>query len=269
MLKRWMLLLITGLLVTQIAGCGKNKEEEPTEVIVESAVDNTTADSDAVQSEIEELPPLVEEPKEEKEEEEEKAEEPVFGKAELVCSIPKNFEVYAGDEGLYVHKSYPNDLSSISYVISESDEDVSAIEKEEYKQMLEDDFYEAYGDEVEVIITQYKNIKVDGRPGLKIKLNYEFKGIAYEELVYMIYNKDESHIVCYTQEKGGKWAEEFENSGDSISLKSKQEKIGNPDIKCYNLCIRIFYMRKKLLTYKITSRETENCYAKKEGTSDR
>ena len=220
MLKRWMLLLITGLLLTQIVGCGNNKEKESTEVVEESAVDNTTADSDSIQSEIEELPPLVEEPEEAAEEVVED-EEAVYGEAELVCTIPKDFKAYDGDEGLYVHKSYPSDLSSISYVISESEEDVSLIEKNEYKQMLEDDFYEAYGDEVEVTITKYEKIKVDGRPGLKIKLNYEFKGIGYEELVYMIYNGSESHIVCYTQEKDGKWTEEFETSGDSISLKSK------------------------------------------------
>lgn len=223
MMKRWMLILVSGLLLTQSIGCGKNKEQEPTEVIEESAVDNPTADSDSIQSEIEELPPLVEEPAQEPEKEtaQEAEEEPVYGAAELVCAIPQGFKAHEGDEGLYVHKSYPNDLSSISYVISESSEDVSAISKEDYKAMLEGDFYESYGDEVEVTINQYKNIKVDGRPGLKIKLSYEFKGIEYEELIYMIYNKEESHIVCYTQEKGGKWTQEFEDSGDSISLKSK------------------------------------------------
>ncbi len=222
MLKRWMLILVTVLCIVPAAGCG-NKKEEATEVIEESAVDNPTADSDSIQSEIEELPPLVEEPAQEPEKEtaQEAEEEPVYGEAELVCSIPQGFKAHEGDEGLYVHKSYPNDLSSISYVISESSEDVSAISKEDYKAMLEEDFYEAYGDEVEVTINQYKNIRVDGRPGLKIKLSYEFKGIEYEELVYMIYNKEESHIVCYTQEKGGKWTQEFEDSGDSISLKSK------------------------------------------------
>lgn len=217
MFKRWMLLLITGLFLTQIIGCGNNKNQESTEVIEESAVDNTTADSDNVQSELEELPPIVEEPEGAATDDE----QPVFGEAELVCSIPEGFEAYEGDEGLYVHKSYPSDLSSISYVISESEEDVSAIEKNDYKKMLEEDFYESYGDEVDVSITEYEKIKVDGRNGLKIKLDYAFKGIEYEELIYMIYNGDESHIVCYTQEKDGKWTEEFETSGDSISLKSK------------------------------------------------
>lgn len=214
MYKRWMLLLITGLLLTQV-GCGNKESKESTEVIEESAVDNTTADSDNVQSDVEELPSLVEET-------EETDDEPVvFGEAELTCSLPQGFKALDGEEGMYVHKSYPNDLSSISYVISEDTEDVTLIEQEEYKQMLEEDFYESYGDEVEVIITQYKKIKVDGRNGLKIKLNYEFKGIAYEELIYMIYNGNESHILCYTQEKDGKWAEAFEESGDSISLKAE------------------------------------------------
>ncbi len=210
MLKRWMLLLITGLFLTQVIGCGNQKKQESTEVVEESAVDNTTADSDSIQ--LEELPPLTEEAEEQS---------AVFEDAELTCIMPKGFEIYEDDEGFYVHKSYPSDLSNISYIISESEEDISLIEKSEYKKMLEADFYESYGDEVDVSITQYEKIKVDGRNGLKIKLNYQLKKIEYEELIYMIFNGDESHIICYTQEKGGKWMEEFEASGDSISLKSK------------------------------------------------
>ena len=223
MLKRWMLLLVTGMLLVTVTGCG-NKNQEPTEVIVESAVDNTTADSDNIQVEvetdIEELPPLEEAAPAENQTkaEEVKEEEFVYEPAEISCSMPSGFVADSEEPGLYLHKSYPKDVSSISYVISESGEDVSQLKLEDYRTALEADFLESYGDEVKVSVTQYDKITVDKRPGLKIKLHYEFKGVVYEQLIYMIYNGTESHILSYTQEKDGKWMEKFEESGDSIRL---------------------------------------------------
>ena len=44
-----MLILVTGMLAVQIAGCGGKGNNETTEVENESAVDNSTADSDNIQ----------------------------------------------------------------------------------------------------------------------------------------------------------------------------------------------------------------------------
>lgn len=221
MLKRWMLLLVTGMLLTTMAGCG-NKNQESTEIIEESAVDNTTADSDSIQAELEkdlqDLPPLTETVETQQAEEVEEVTEDVFEPAEISCTMPKGFVADADEPGLYLHKTYPKDISTISYVISESEEDVTAVSAEEYKALLEADFLDAYGDEVNVNVTTYNKIKIDKRPALKVKLNYEFKGVVYEQLIYMIYNGTESHILSYTQEKDGKWMETFEESGDSIKL---------------------------------------------------
>lgn len=217
MLKRWTLLLVTGLLLTQMVGCG-SKNQESAEVTLESAVGKTTADSDTIQSELEELPPLEEAVK--VEEQAKPIVNTVYEPAEISCSIPNGFVMDEEEPGLYLHKSYPKDISSISYVVSESEEDVSEIKLQDYRAMLEADFLEVYGDEVLVSITQYDEIEVDKRPGLKVKLHYEFKGVVYEQLIYMIYNGDESHILSFTQEKDGKWMEKFEECGESIRLVS-------------------------------------------------
>ncbi len=209
--KRWMLLVLASLMLFQITGCGK-KNEETTEIVEESAVDNTTADSDDIQ-EVADLPEVPS-----KVVEEESAKEPVYMPGNLMVDLPKGFVAYEDEEGMYVHKSYPKDLSSISYVISESTEDVTEIKQEDYQAMLEADFLANYGDDVTVNISMYKDIRVDGRDGLKIMLNYEFKGVVYEQLIYMIYNGDESHILSFTQEEGSGWMDEFEACGDAISL---------------------------------------------------
>lgn len=209
MYKKWMLILITGMLAVQIMGCGRTGSNGPTEVENGSAVDNTTADSDNIQNGTEaEMP------------EEEEDDTPVFfGDAELTCELPRGFRQYQDEEGMYVHKNYPSDLSTISYVISESEEDITQMKQEEFADLLEADYYDAYGDVVEIHVIEYKNIQIDGRNGLRIKFEYEFKGVEYEQLMYAIYNGDETHILNYTQEKGGKWMDAFEESAASISLR--------------------------------------------------
>lgn len=209
MYKKWMLMLITGMLAVQIVGCGGTDNNEPTDIVNESAVDNTTADSDNVQSDMGEDGLL----------EEEEDETPmVFGDAELSCELPRGFRPYQNEEGMYVHRSYPTDLSTISYVISESDEDITQMTQDEFAKLLQDDYFNAYGDIVEIHVTEFENIRIDGRHGLRIKFEFEFKGVEYEQLMYAIYNGDETHILNYTQEKDGDWMDEFEKSAATISL---------------------------------------------------
>lgn len=209
--KKCMMMLIAGMLLI-VAGCSNqsnmNTSEETTE---ESAVDNTTADSD--DNEVDSEAVLAVDPGETDTET-----SVSFNSAGLTCILPKGFKQYEDEVGLYVYKNYPTDISTISYVISESDIDISQMTQEEYKTKLEAGYMEDYGDVVVINITEYYKITVDGRNGLKIMLNYEFKGIEYEQLIYMLYNGVESHILNYTQEKGGKWMEKFLESGASIAF---------------------------------------------------
>lgn len=214
MYKKLILLLVTVLLMTQVIGCGNGNDQESTEAN-ESAVDTSTADSSDV--DLEKLPELSS-----VDQTEDSVDiTAVYEEADLLCVLPKGFVAYEGEEGVYVHKSYPGDTSTISYVISESDEDITQMTREEYKNLCEEDFLESYGDEATIEINSYESIRVDGRNGLKIKLEYELKGVDYEQLVYIIYNGTETHILNYTQEKDGGWMKEFEESGDSLSFKAR------------------------------------------------
>ena len=210
MYRKWMLILVAGMLAVQIVGCGGTGNNETTEVENESAVDNSTADSDNVQNGAE-IPELAED------------DTPVvFGDADLTIELPRGFRAYQNEEGLYVHKNYPSDLSTISYVISESDEDITQMKQEEFKDLLEADYYDVYGDNVEIHVTEFENIQIDGRHGLRIKFEFVFKGVEYEQLMYAIYNGHETHILNYTQEKDGGWMEDFEKSAASISLRPQE-----------------------------------------------
>jgi hypothetical protein len=206
MCKRWIPLLTAAVLIIQLTACGNTQE---------SATVDAVPDIPEVQIDFADLPELTEEELE-TEASEMPAEEYVYEPADLSCELPSGFEEYGQDEGVYVYKTYPKDISTISYVISESDEDITLLKEEEYKELLEKDFLDAYGDEVEITILSYDKIVVDKRPGLRIKMEYDFKGTTYEQLVYNIYNGDETHSLNYTQEKGGDWMEAFEKSGESL-----------------------------------------------------
>lgn len=145
-----------------------------------------------------------------------------YAPAELTCTIPQGFVDNGENEGLYVHKSYPSDISTINHVISEGETDLSAWSAQSFKEQLEQDYYDSYGDQVTISVVQNDKIKVDGRPGIRILLQFEFKGVPYEQLMYVFYNGTETHYVYYTQEQGGKWMDAFVESGESIHFKETE-----------------------------------------------
>ena len=216
-MKGKFLIASLALMFLLIAGCGQKEEivkEEPVETVV-TPVETIEEEPD---KKAEESAREVEETKTEtpktKEEPEIKT-----GPAELICSLPKNFEESSEEAGLFVHKSFPEDISTISHVIAEGGEDISQIEQEEFLEMLKADYLENYGDEIDITFSKYKKINIDGRPGISVKMRFEFKAISFEQLVVMLYNGEESHIITYTQEEGNKWMDVFEKSAESIEFR--------------------------------------------------
>lgn len=209
-MKKLSIMLIGVMLVLTMTGCGEKKDNSDV-TIEESAVGDTAADSDNMIVETEEIPKADAEINTDQEEYINDESE------ELTCVLPDGFKEYPDEEGLYVYKNFPKDPSTISYVISESDK-TTEITKESLKADLEADYLEAYGDQVDIEITEFQNIKIDGRKSLSIKMEYEFKGVAYEQLMYVIYNGTDLHVLNFTQEKDGKWSEEFKACADSIAF---------------------------------------------------
>lgn len=197
MKKKTMVVLLC-MMAVLAAGCGNTKTQELT---------SETAAAEEEPVEKAELPALTEDGE---------GEETHYAPANLTCAIPKGFVDNGDNEGLYVHKSYPTDISTISHVISDEGEDISTWSVDEFKEKLEQDYDDAYGDVVEIEILQSDKLKVDGRPGYRILMQFEFKGVVYEQLMYAFFNGNEVHYVYYTQEQGGKWMDQFVESGNSI-----------------------------------------------------
>lgn len=210
MYKKLILLLVTVGLAVQLTACGNQNNQGSADA--ESAMESVTEDSDNDQTGDDDLAASSQE---------EDDGSVVYEPADLLCTLPDGFEEVSGEEGLFVYKTYPKDVSTISYVISESDVDITQTTRDEYEKMLEDDFLASFGDEVDVIIHSYDKIRVDHRNGIRIKLEYVLKGVTYEQLNYMIFNGDESHIMSFTQEADAGWMDEFEKSGESLHFVAK------------------------------------------------
>lgn len=209
-MRKKYLAMLTALMLLVLAGCGKNGNSEQT--TGESAVDYSTADSDTDgYVDDAEVPDMNEDTEEEEE-------VVVYADAEITCELPKGFKAVEGEPGFYTTKNYPQDVSNIDYVISESEEDISTLDELEFKKEVESDIYDLYGDEVDVEIYEYEKITIDGRHGLRIYMSYDIRGTSFEQLEYMLFNGKESHIITYTQEKGGKWMDKFMESGRSIAF---------------------------------------------------
>ena len=201
MQNRLIVLLISIMLLTMTA-CGNKSLESANEAIAE-------------QTDVEDEPKadLTEDNGESNEQE-----MITFSDGELRWKLPEQFEELEDEEGIYVHKSYPKDISTVSYIILDNDSSFTDITKEEFQSMLEDDIYDTYGDEVDVTVNKYEKGKMNSRNTLRIDFEFQFKGTDYEQIEIIIFNGDETHIINYMQEKGGKWSEEFEKSISSMSF---------------------------------------------------
>lgn len=215
-MRKKLIMVVLCLLVCMVPGCGKNSDEaeqeeesstgnvidvEPAQVPGETSGDNAANETGNLNDA-----------------QDESGSSAFYASADLLWVLPKSFRALDGEEGVYVSRDYPTDTSTVTYVIAESEDNISDVSQEEFREMMEADFLDTYGDQVHINITNYEKVRVSKRSGLRIDMNYEFKGAEYEQIAVMLYNGNESHIINYTEEKDGKWKDEFENSISSLSF---------------------------------------------------
>lgn len=140
--------------------------------------------------------------------------------AELTCYMPDGFSesTEPGNEGLYLHESYPDDVSTIDHKIVAIDESILDMTEEEFVAQMAAGYYEGYGEKVDIIVTQYDKIVVDGRPGFWIMYNFDFRREHFAALDVILFNGDEAHDVTFLQGPGSDWMEEFINAAKTIGF---------------------------------------------------
>lgn len=207
--KRWLILLMMILITVKITGCAGRETENSSDLRGAAGQEISEAESTGTI----EFSSWSDE---------EALEQPEFKPADLACKIPDGFEEQSDEAGLYLHKSFPEDIASISYVITQADDTVMKMTREDYRDAYAKELYDVYGDEVDIIIHSFDHVRVDQRNAIRITLEYELKGVTYEQLNFMIFNGDEDHIMSYTQEADDKWMEEFEKCASTLHFVDRE-----------------------------------------------
>lgn len=154
--------------------------------------------------------------------EEEEVIEYTYAPANLVCIIPEEFKE-TENAGEYLTEDYPKDVSSINQIISESNENPTLKTQEEFEASIEEEYHNGYGDDIDINVTQYDSIVVDGRPGLWVMYNFDFRGEPYNILMVILYNGTETNYITYMEGPGAYWMDKFADSAVTIHFEEIAE----------------------------------------------
>jgi len=201
-MKKILLITMIALQICILAACGsKNNDTSEEEAIPVSTKAPDSISEIATTNKVEEF----------------KETEYSFPASDLMCTMPKAFTASKDYEGEYVTKKYPKDVSSINHVIIESDENPTLQTEDEFVGSLVEEFSTTYGVNVDIDVTQFDKVEVDGRPGLWIMYNYDFKGDHYYVLEIILYNGTESNYLTFLQGPKGDWMEDFAKAAETLT----------------------------------------------------
>ncbi|MBQ6807002.1 MAG: hypothetical protein IJO97_06185 [Lachnospiraceae bacterium] len=235
MKKKLLNILMLGLLVVSLSGCGADttqeamkdevteeitKETTNEETDAEAIEDNMTQTAHSTKQEVEMDEATKAELTQQLLEENEMDTSVVEGtKATRGCTftLPEGFEESADMEGMYVTKRYPIDASTIYYIEMNKDIALQLMTEETFLAQAQEQFVENGEMDVEVSLDSFERIEIDGYPAFRIVCSYMLDEVKFTHLEYVI-NADKSYIITYSQTSEYDRMEEFEASAATIKL---------------------------------------------------
>lgn len=151
-----------------------------------------------------------------------KEEKKESGREEVRCCavlIPAGYVESEEIPGMYVHERNPLDSSNIYYTASEGDADgmvSDKLTKTSYEKIMEEAYKES-GHEIDLTVTSFEEIDMEGVPGYKIRSVYEVEGGEIEQLAYLIVAEN-TYTVTYSQMADDDLMADFEISDGEIKL---------------------------------------------------
>lgn len=132
-------------------------------------------------------------------------------------SLPDDFVESEDMPGIYVTERYPIDASTISYSVLEQDISLQLMTEENFKAQTQEAFQEAYDEDIELTIDEFKRIEIDGYPAFRILCHYQVDDVEITQLEYVI-NADKSYVVTYSQTSEYDRMGEYEASAATIRI---------------------------------------------------
>ena len=135
----------------------------------------------------------------------------------ITFEIPEGFESLAGTPGMYVTDRYPIDASNVVYSELGIDYTLQLMDESYFKQLVADKFAEQYEKKVDVNITEFKHMEIDGVPAIRLKAEYDLEDNHMSQLMIVI-NGSKTYSLVYTQTQDYDRMDAFEESASSIRV---------------------------------------------------
>lgn len=135
----------------------------------------------------------------------------------ITFEAPEGFEASPDVPGLYVPKRYPIDASNLVYSELDADYTLQMMDEGYFEDLVEQRFLAQYGSPIDVNITEYQHIRIDGVPAIRIMTEYDLEDNHVTSLMIII-NGSKTYTLTYTMTHDYDRMDLFEASVESIHV---------------------------------------------------
>jgi hypothetical protein len=140
-----------------------------------------------------------------------------------VFDLPDGFMESDDTPHMYVTDKYPDDPSNIFYLTEPAEAGMQCLDKEGFRDMVEDAYEEKFGELVDVQIDEFTEFFMDRYRAFRVKCSYDIDGIHMSQLEYII-NAEMAYVIIYTMADDVDRMDEFEKSAATIRVERTQPR---------------------------------------------
>lgn len=194
MKKKILALLLMMTLVFGVTACGGDVADNNASDNVDNSVD---ADEDA-----------------DMDTDEDANEEVVESEGTLVFDVPEGF---VWDEEANAYKNTDeNILANINSLANPNDGSFGATTQDVMEEALETTLSNTYGETIDLTVTKWDNIKVDGYDAISYEIEYVFSGLDVVQAQVIVDGTEKLHFVTFTYLKNEGYQDKFAACIDSF-----------------------------------------------------
>lgn len=132
----------------------------------------------------------------------------------LVFDVPEGF---VWDEESNAYKSVnENEVANINSLANPNDGSFASTTQSMMEEALEDTLSEVYGETLDLTVTKWDSIKVDGYDAISYEIQYEVSGVAVIQKQVIVDGTEQLHFVTFTYLKDEGYDDIFANCINSL-----------------------------------------------------
>jgi len=132
----------------------------------------------------------------------------------LVFDVPEGF-TYDAESMQYLSTS-EDEVANINYITNPNDGSFHDTTSAMMEEALEETLTGVYGETIDLTMTKWDSIEVDGYEAIQYQVEYLFSGIEVVQMQVIVNGTDNLHFVTFTYLEQEGYADEFEACVDSF-----------------------------------------------------